>query len=210
VPKAVNETLEGVERVTKIVRSMKEFSQPGARDKAPADLNHAIDSTVNVARNEWKYVADIKLELAPNLPPVPCLVGEFNQCVLNLVINAAHAIGDAVKQKPGTKGVITLRTLQDGDHVEVRVSDTGPGIPEAVRPRIFEPLFAGNGFGRGIGQGLSTTYNIIVKKHGGSVRFETETGCGTTFILRLPLTAGGSNGQRGEYPSALNTADMAA
>jgi signal transduction histidine kinase len=187
IPSALKETLEGVERVSKIVRAMKEFSHPGGKEKTPADLNRAIESTVTVAHNEWKYVADLKTDLAADLPLVPCFLGEFNQCILNLIVNAAHAIGDVVGKNPGTKGLITVQTRRDGDHVEVRVSDTGTGIPEAARPKIFEPFFTTKDVGKGTGQGLSIIYGSIVKRHGGTVTFETETGRGTTFIIRLPI-----------------------
>ena len=190
VPLALNETLEGVERVSKIVRAMKEFSHPGGKEKTPADLNKAIESTVTVARNEWKYVADLTLDLEPNLPFVPCFLGEFNQAVLNLVVNAAHAIGDAVKAKPGGKGTITVQSRRAGEQVEVRVTDTGTGIPEAVRSKIFEPFFTTKGVGKGTGQGLAMIYGSIVNRHGGTVTFESEVGQGTTFIIRLPLKPG--------------------
>ena len=188
IPSAINETLEGVDRVSKIVRAMKEFSHPGGKEKTTADLNKAIESTVTVARNEWKYVSDLKLELEPNLPLVPCFIGEFNQIILNLVVNASHAIGDVVKKNPGTKGVITVRTRRDGDFAEVSVSDTGTGIAEAHRARIFEPFFTTKDVGRGTGQGLALVYNSVVKKHGGTANFETEVGKGTTFIIRLPVS----------------------
>ncbi len=187
IPQAISETLEGVERVTKIVRAMKEFSHPGGKEKSMADLNKAIESTTTVARNEWKYVSDLKLDLDPDLPLVPCFVGEFNQVMLNLVVNAAHAIGDVVKQNPETKGTITVQTRRDGDSVEVRVSDTGTGIAEAHRRRVFEPFFTTKDVGHGTGQGLTLVYSTIVKKHGGTVTFETEIGKGTTFIIRLPI-----------------------
>ena len=187
IPAAIRETLEGVERVNKIVRAMKEFSHPGGKEKAAADLNKAIETTVTVARNEWKYVAEVKLDLDPSLPVVPCFIAEFNQVILNLIVNAAHTIGDVVKLNPGTKGTITVRTRREGDEVEIRVSDTGAGIPEAVRPRIFEPFFTTKEVGKGTGQGLSIVYGSVVKKHGGRVSFETEVGKGTTFILRLPV-----------------------
>ena len=154
---------------------------------AAADLNQAIETTVTVACNEWKSVADMELQLDPALPSVPCYLSEFNQCLLNLVVNAAHAIGEVVKQNPGTKGKITIRTRCDGDHVEVRVADTGTGIPESARPRIFEPFFTTKEIGKGTGQGLCLVYHSIVNKHGGAVSFDTETGKGTTFILRLPV-----------------------
>ena len=187
IPTAIQETLEGVGRVTKIVRAMKEFSHPGGQERAAADLNKAIETTVTVARNEWKYVADMQLDLDPQLPPVPCFIGDFNQCILNLVVNAAHAIGDVVKNIPGTKGRIIVQTRGNDDHAEIRVTDTGTGIPEAIRPRIFDPFFTTKGVGKGTGQGLYLTYQTIVEKHHGTVRFESETGKGTTFIIRLPF-----------------------
>jgi len=189
IPSALDQTLEGVARVSKIVQAMKEFSHPGGKDKTPSNLNKAIESTVTVAHNEWNYVADMKLDLEPNLPLVPCYLGEFNQCILNLIVNAAHAIADVVRAQPGSKGLITVRTRRDNAQVEVRVTDTGTGIPEAARPKIFEPFFTTKGVGKGTGQGLSIIYTNIVKKLGGTVNFETETGKGTSFILRLPMPA---------------------
>ena len=188
-PAAIDEALEGISRVAKIVTAMKEFSHPGSAEKSPTNINKAIETSVAVARNEWKYVAELILDLDSQLPLVPCLVGEFNQVILNLVVNAAQAIGEVVKNHPDTKGTITIRTRRDGDDVEVRVTDTGAGIPVSVRPRIFEPFFTTKPVGEGTGQGLSFVYSTIVKKHGGQIRFETETGKGTTFVLRLPLTA---------------------
>jgi two-component system, NtrC family, sensor kinase len=121
------------------------------------------------------------------LPLVPCFISEFNQAILNLVVNAAHAIGDAIREHPGKKGAITVSTRLDGDFAEVRVSDTGTGIPEEHRQKIFEPFFTTKDVGKGTGQGLTVVYGCIVKKHGGTVTFETEMGKGTTFIVRLPL-----------------------
>ncbi len=187
IPSAISESLEGVERVTKIVRAMKEFSHPGGRQKAAEDLNKAIESTVTVARNEWKYFSEMKLDFTHKLPYVPCFIGEFNQCILNLVINAAHAVRDVVLQNPNKKGLITVSTRLDGGFAEVRVSDTGTGIPEIYRSRIFEPFFTTKPLGQGTGQGLAMVYSTIVQKHGGTVSFETETGKGTTFIIRLPV-----------------------
>jgi PAS domain S-box-containing protein len=186
IPPAINETLDGVARVSKIVRAMKEFSHPGGTDKLAADINQAIESTVTVAHNEWKYVADMKLDLDPELPAVTCFLGDFNQAILNLIVNAAHAIGDVVKDRPGTKGEITVSTRRAGDGIEVRVQDTGTGIPDAVRPHMFEPFFTTKQVGKGTGQGLSIVYGAIVKRHGGSVTFESEVGQGTTFIIHLP------------------------
>jgi signal transduction histidine kinase len=187
IPISISATLDGVERVAKIVRAMKEFAHPGSKEKTPADLNHAIESTVTVSRSEWRYVADLKLDLEPSLPRVPCFVEAFNQSVLNLIVNAAHAIEAAVKDCPETRGTITIQTRSRGDHAEIRISDTGTGIAESVRPHIFEPFFTTKEVGKGSGQGLSIVYASIVNRHGGDVTFESQVGKGTTFILRLPF-----------------------
>jgi len=147
-----------------------------------------VESAVVVSRSEWKYVADVKLDLDSELPLVMCYLGEFNQVMLNLIVNAAHAIGDVVKAQPGSKGVITIQTRLDGECVEIRVGDTGTGIPEAIRSRIFDPFFTTKDIGKGTGQGLALVYTTIVKQHEGAVSFETEVGHGTTFILRLPIS----------------------
>jgi PAS domain S-box-containing protein len=190
VPKAIAQTLQGVARVTKIVRAMKDFSHPGSAEKTPLDLNQAIESTTTVAHNEWKYVADLDLALDPQLPLVPCLPGEINQVILNLVINAAHAIGDVVGDGAGGKGRISVSTRLAGEWAEIRVQDTGTGIPESARARIFEPFFTTKAVGKGTGQGLSIAHLVVVKQHGGTIEFETELGQGTTFIVRLPLHPG--------------------
>jgi len=187
IPRAIRQSLEGIERVVRIVGAMKDFSHMGTGEKMATDLNKAIETTITVARNEWRYVAEVVPELDPALPPVLCLPHEFNQVVLNLLVNAAHAIGDVVHGGADGKGVITVRTLRDGDWVEVRIGDTGAGIPDTVRHRIFDPFFTTKEVGKGTGQGLTIARSIVVDKHGGAISFETEIGKGTTFIVRLPL-----------------------
>ena len=189
IPKSIEDSLDGAGRVADIVRAMKEFSHPGSEEKRLLDVNRAIESTVRVSRNEWKYVADLKLDLDPDLPAVPCLPGELNQVILNLIVNAAHAIADVAAEKPGAKGVITVSTCRDGEWVEIRVRDTGTGIPEDVQSSIFNPFFTTKGVGKGTGQGLAIAHAVVVQKHGGTISFETATGAGTTFKIRLP--AGG-------------------
>jgi PAS domain S-box-containing protein len=189
VPQATAQALEGVQRISKIVKAMKEFSHPGSEGKCAIDMNHAIETTIAVARNEWKYVADVQTCFADNLPPVICLAGEFNQVILNLLINAAHAIADVVKAVPGTKGTITITTRCEGAWVEVQIHDTGAGVPENIRARIFEPFFTTKEVGKGTGQGLALAHTVIVKKHDGQIWFESEIGKGTTFFLRLPIEA---------------------
>jgi PAS domain S-box-containing protein len=188
VPQAITQALDGVGRISKIVRAMKEFSHPGSEGKCAIDLNHAIETTIAVARNEWKYVAEVQTCFAEHLPPVPCLAGEFNQVMLNLLINAAQAIGDVVKKGSASKGMITITTKCDDVWAEVQIQDTGAGIPESVRARIFEPFFTTKEVGKGTGQGLALAHTVIVQKHDGKIWFESEVGKGTTFFLRLPLT----------------------
>jgi signal transduction histidine kinase len=187
IPKAIQQSLEGTERIGKIVRAMKEFSHPGTDEKTPIDINKAIESTITVSRNEWKYVAEMITVFDTSLPLVPCLPGEFNQAILNIIINAAHAIGDLVGDGTGRMGVITVTTSRSGNYAEVRIHDTGTGIPEEIRSKIFDPFFTTKPVGKGTGQGLSIVHSIIVEKHKGTVSFETEVGKGTTFIIRIPL-----------------------
>ena len=187
IPKAVEQSLEGVDRISKIVRAMKEFSHPGVTGMTGSDINEAIETTITVARNEWKYLAEIETELDPSLPLVPCLVSEFNQVILNLIINAAHAIRDVVGDGSNEKGTIRVSTRRDGDWAEIRVSDTGLGISQEIRERIFEPFFTTKDVGKGSGQGLAMARSVIEKKHHGMLTFETEMEKGTTFNIRLPI-----------------------
>lgn len=187
IPKAIQQTLEGVERVTKIVRSMKDFAHPDATEKEAADLNRTIESTITVSRSEWKYVAETVTELDPDLPHVWCFPGELSQVLLNLIVNAAHAIEEVVGDGTKGKGTITLSTRHRDGWVEIRVKDSGAGIPEEARPRIFNPFFTTKQVGKGTGQGLSIAYRSIVERHHGRLSFETETGVGTTFIIELPV-----------------------
>jgi signal transduction histidine kinase len=186
VPKAIVQSLEGVERIAKIVGAMKEFSHP-AVDKAPHDLNRAIASTVTVASNEWKYVADVETDFDADLPLAPVMLGAFNQVILNMLVNAAHAVGAVVAEAPGTRGMITISTRKVEDWAEIRIQDSGCGISEAVRDRIFDPFFTTKEVGKGTGQGLAIAHDVIVNKHKGTLTVESAVGLGTTFTLRLPL-----------------------
>jgi len=186
VPAAIGDLEDGVAQVSRIVRAMKVFSHPGPVEKSPVDINLALESTILVSQSEWKYVADVKSEFDPELPPVPCVGGEMNQVFLNLIINAAHAISVVVRSD-GEKGVITVSTRRNGAWAEIRVQDTGTGIPEEIRPRIFDPFFTTKEVGKGTGQGLSIAHAVVVQKHQGSIQFESQMGVGTTFLIRLPL-----------------------
>jgi PAS domain S-box-containing protein len=184
LPPALDRVVDGLGRIAEIVRSMKEFSHADQREMSRVDLNRAINSTLIIARSEYKYVADVETDFQ-ELPLVTCHGAQINQVVLNLVVNAAHAIADKVK---GTndKGRITVRTSVDDGFALVSISDTGGGIPEAIRKRIFEPFFTTKEVGKGTGQGLSIAHNVI-KAHNGTLNFVTELGKGTTFHVRLPL-----------------------
>ncbi|MFQ5741305.1 MAG: PAS domain S-box protein [Acidobacteriota bacterium] len=186
VPNAIEQSLEGVARVTHIVRAMREFSHPGSAEKIAVDLNKLIESTLIVSRNEWKYVAEMKTDLDASLPLVPCLPGDVNQVVLNLIVNAAQAIAE-VEKAGKKKGMIWVKTRRVNGWAEVLVRDSGPGIPKDIRDRIFDPFFTTKEVGKGTGQGLAITHSVIVKKHGGRILCETELGQGTTFTVRLPL-----------------------
>jgi two-component system, NtrC family, sensor kinase len=186
-PPAIESSMEGLARIATIVRSMKEFAYPDQAEKRSADLNQAIRSTLVVAHNEYKYVADIDTDFG-EIPAVQCYLGEINQVILNLLVNASHAISDVVKDTGG-RGKLTVRTRVDGEAVEISIGDTGTGIPEATRDRIFDPFFTTKEVGKGTGQGLAIARSVIVNKHGGTLRFETECGKGTTFFIRLPVDA---------------------
>lgn len=185
IPKALAQSLDGVTRVATIVRAMKEFAHTNRGEKAETDLNKALQSTLTVARNEIKYVADVETDLQ-ELPLVQCDGGDMNQVFLNLLVNAAHAIEDRGATN-GQKGRIGVRTHCEGDQVVISISDTGCGIPETIHHKIFEPFFTTKEVGRGSGQGLAIARNIVVERHGGSLTFDTQVGRGTTFTIRLPI-----------------------
>ncbi|MFO0606912.1 MAG: ATP-binding protein [Polyangiales bacterium] len=192
VPKALDRSVDGLARVATLVRSMKEFAHADRGEEAPADLNHALSTTLTIARNEYKYVADVETDFG-DLPPVLCRVDELNQAFLNLLVNAAHAIGDVV-QGTDRRGRIRVATRPDGDHVVVSIADTGGGIPEHVRGKIFEPFFTTKEVGRGTGQGLPITRSVVVDRHRGALTFTSEVGVGTTFYVRLPVAGPGAAG----------------
>jgi signal transduction histidine kinase len=190
IPVALDQTLDGIGRVATIVKALKGFSHVDAgSQKTAADLNSALESTIVIARNELKYVADVETAFG-DLPPVVCHLGDLNQVFLNLLLNAAHSIADVVE---GTdkKGRIRVETHidsnPDGDWAQVSISDTGAGIPEEVRERIFEPFFTTKPVGKGTGQGLALARAIVVEKHSGTLTFDTAMGRGTTFYVRIPV-----------------------
>lgn len=195
IPQAIQQSAEGVERVASIVRAMKAFGHPDRAEQHAADINEALLNTITVSRNEHKYVADVVTELA-ELPAVTCYIGDLNQVFLNLLVNAAHAISEATT---GRRGTITVRTWTEGDDVAISISDDGIGMPEQVRERIFDPFFTTKDVGQGTGQGLALARSVIADKHNGRIDVESETGIGTTFVIRLPV-AGRPTERQGVSP----------
>ena len=188
IPDAAAQSIEGARRVAAIVAAMRDFSHIDERRMGAADLNKALKTTMVLARNELKYVADLKTDLDESLPVVMCCIDDINQVFLNLLINAAHSIEEAVGGGSDKRGLITVTSRLDGDEVVISFADTGTGIPDEVRKRMFEPFFTTKSAGRkGTGQGLSAARRIIVDKHKGKLDYETIPGRGTMFTVRLPV-----------------------
>lgn len=187
LPRALEQSREGIDRVRKLVLTMKDFAHPSSGIKAFADLNKGVQSTIQISINEWKYYAELQAELSPNLPLVYCVIDEINQAVLNLIVNSTHAIRDAVNTGRYTKGLIQVKTRQEGDDVAIEIADNGGGIPAEVKYLIFDPFFTTKDVGKGTGQGLTITHDIIVNKHGGRITLESEENKGTRFTLYLPV-----------------------
>ncbi len=183
-PTAINQSLEGIERISKIVAAMKEFAHPGSGKMTPNDINKALNSTITVASNEWKYVAQVETDLREGLPMVPCNIGEMNQVFLNILVNAAHAIGSANRES----GKIRVSTALEEPFVRIDISDNGTGIPEAIQQRIFDPFFTTKEVGKGTGQGLAMAFATVTERHHGKLQVNSKEGEGTTFSLFLPLT----------------------
>ena len=191
-PSALNQSLDGIQRITHITGAMRTFSRPDTEQKTSANLNQILADTLIVARHQWKSLATLATDYDPDLPQIACYPAELSQAFLNLITNACDAIADALQdpqrpQPPGGMGTLSLSTRAAGSAAEVRIGDTGMGIPEHIQERIFDPFFTTKDPGKGTGQGLAIAYAIVVKKHGGALSFETQAGQGTTFTIRLPL-----------------------
>jgi len=167
-----------------IVRSMKDFAHPDRPELSPVDLNRSLESTLVVARHEYKYVAELETDLGA-IPLVSCHAGQINQAILSIAVNAAHAIGSFMK---GTrKGLIKISSRQEGDMVVIAIADDGGGIAPQHQALIYDPFFTTKEIGKGTGQGLFIARAIIEEQHAGKLSFETRIGEGTTFFIRLPI-----------------------
>lgn len=185
MPGALARAADGLSRVTEIVRSMKTFAYPDQTTMSAFDVNAAIQTTLAISRNEYKYFAEVRTEFG-DVPMIECLGGEINQVFLNLIINAAHAI-EEVNSCTGVLGTITIRTRTEGDSVVIEFEDTGSGIPEHIRSRIFDPFFTTKEQGKGTGQGLAISRHVVEETHKGQLTFNTCVGKGTTFSVKLPI-----------------------
>jgi signal transduction histidine kinase len=192
LPDALAESKEGLQRVAEIVRAMKDFSHPG-QDRRETDLNAAIDSTVKVTRGEWKDVAEVDLDLDPDLGTILCYEGELKQVLLNLVVNAAQAIAEGRSGRDVATGRIRITSRCGPDHVRITVADDGPGMTEDVRRRVFDPFFTTKEVGKGTGHGLAFVHATIVKRHGGTIEVTSGPGQGTTFVINLPVVSAGAD-----------------
>ncbi len=184
LPKAFEQTAEGVRRVANIVAAMKDFGRQDQGERVPTDINRCLDSTLTVAHNELKYIADVQVSLG-SLPLVPAHAGELSQVFLNLLVNAAHAVGERFKGSE-QRGVVRVASEQRDNEVAITIADNGAGISDENKSRIFEPFFTTKPLGKGTGQGLAIARSIV-EKHGGSLSFESTVGQGTTFHIRLPI-----------------------
>lgn len=200
IPRTFDRIFDGMQRINTIVQAMNRFSHSHGSEKKLMDINEIIRNTLAITRNEWKYVADVETDLGPGLDEVNGLADEMGQVFLNIIINAAHAISEVIR---GTadKGTIVIATRRAGDCVEIRIRDTGAGIPKSIRDRVFNLFFTTKGPGRGTGQGLAIAHDIVVNKHGGLITFVSESGHGTTFIIQIPL-GGDSTCEMGGAPAS--------
>ena len=196
IPKAIEDSQEGVERVSAVITAMRDFAHPGSGEMQPMNINHALRSTATVTRNEYKYIAEVVFELDDTLPEVEGLPDELNQVYLNLIINAAHAIEERKKEDPSHKGLIILRTRFDDHHAYIDISDNGCGIPEDHMEKVFEPFFTTKEVGKGTGQGLAIANAVVTNKHNGSIEVGSVPGEGTTFTIALSRhVTGGRDGE---------------
>jgi PAS domain S-box-containing protein len=189
VPESIDQAVEGVDRITTIVRAMKGFSHPGTENKVAMNINELVESTLIVSKNVWKYIADVKTEYSQDLPYVLCLPAQFNQVILNIIVNATHAIEEKFISETEKKGLIIIKTYMHNNSIFITISDNGSGISEEIKNKVFNPFFTTKQVGKGTGQGLSIAHDSIVNKHSGTIDFNSVTGEGTTFIISIPVNA---------------------
>ena len=193
IPESISQASEGLARVSTIVQAVKQFAHPGSQERQEFDANQAIESTIEVARGQWKYITELKTHFGDNLPKLDGHLGEFNQIILNLIVNAAQAIEESGR---GNEGLIQIRTRSVDHNLVVDVNDNGCGIPKSIQDRVFEPFFTTKDVGKGTGQGLALCYRIVTQSFNGTIELTSEEGQGTTFSLGFPIEASLSKQQQ--------------
>ncbi len=187
LPTTLSQTIDGIKRVEKIVRAMKEFSHPGEKEKVLSNINNIIKSTTTVCRNEWKYVADLELNLDGNLPLIPCYSSEISQVILNMVVNAAHGITEKEGRSSTALGSIVISSSQNDSFVFIKIADNGVGMSDEIQNKMFEPFYTTKEIGKGTGQGLAISKRVIVDEHNGKLECSSKVGVGTEFTIQLPI-----------------------
>jgi PAS domain S-box-containing protein len=185
IPVAIEQARSGMQRVATIVSAMRCFSHPGQADKQAADLKRALEDITTVSCNEWRYDATLQLELDPELPEVVCFLSELSQAILHLVETASRAIKERRVDESVPLGKLTVGCRRDGSDAVIWVHDTGVGLPESVRDRVFDPMFAAQH--GGVSQGLAFARQVVVERHRGSLDLESAPGVGTKVTLRIPI-----------------------
>jgi len=187
IPLSIKQSLEGVEHISKIVKAMKEFAHPGGADKGLMNINRILENVITISRNEWKYAAIIKTELEESLPQVVGYANEISQVLLNMIINSAQALNEKYDGGNAGKGIISISTLSTAQEIEIHIHDTGTGVPEHLRSKLYDPFFTTKDVGKGTGQGLYLAHDIIVNKHGGNIELNSLEGEFTEFVIHLPM-----------------------
>ncbi|OIQ44950.1 MAG: histidine kinase [Gammaproteobacteria bacterium MedPE] len=188
IPLAVTQSIEGLQRVKKIIGAMKSFSHSNQGEMSRVNIVEAIESTIIISRSEWRYIAELKTQYAEELPYIKCLRDEFNQVILNFIVNAAHAIEEKYSNDSAELGQIYIEVSSEDDSITIIIKDDGIGMSSDVKEKIFSPFYTTKGVGKGTGQGLSLAYSVIVEKHKGSITVTSEPMMGTTFNIMLPVS----------------------
>jgi len=187
IPTSIHQSLDGLSRISTIVNAMRDYAHPEIKEMKASNINKLIENAITVGRNEWKYSAKIVTDLDGSIPPVSCIPGEISQVILNMLINAVHAIQDTFEEGCDQMGLIKIKTGLYDDWAEISISDNGSGIPDKIKNSIFDPFFTTKEVGKGTGQGLALVRNVIVEKHAGTINIESKINEGSEFIIRLPM-----------------------
>ncbi|KGJ89860.1 MHYT domain-containing protein [Colwellia psychrerythraea] len=187
VPSAITQSLEGLHRISTIVKAMKSFSHPSKGEMQLTSISEAIETTITVARNEWRYIAELVTQFDDDLPKIMCIRDELNQVFLNIIVNATHAIEENSTKSGQIDGKIKILATRQGENIIIKVVDNGAGMTAETQERIFDPFYTTKDVGKGTGQGLSLAYSVIVDRHKGKIEAHSILGEGTTFTISLPI-----------------------